>query len=135
MDTTIRTFIKTLSYRLTAAFTVFLLSIVLSYGAGFGIKFVIITLTIGFLLFYIHERVWVRIKWLKDGLYDTKKRSLVKTVSWRIMSFIALFIIGMLLGLSSNDAFHWTIINNIAFIVVHYIHERVWNKVTWGKQG
>ena len=133
MDTTIRTLAKTLSYRLTAALTVFILSIVLSYGAGFGIKFLIITLTIGFALFYIHERVWTRIKWLKDGLLDTARRSLVKTVSWRIMSFIALFIVGMALGLSGSEALMWTIWNNVAFIVVHYAHERLWNKITWGK--
>ena len=133
MDTALRTFVKTLSYRITAALTVFILSIVLSYGAGFGLKFLIITLTFGFVLFFVHERVWNLVKWAKDGIYDTKKRSIVKTVTWRIVSFIALFIVGMTLGLSSNDAFWWTIINNISFVLIHYLHERVWNKITWGK--
>jgi uncharacterized membrane protein len=133
MDSNNRTLAKTLSYRLTAALTVFILSIVLSYGAGFGIKFLVITLTIGFALFYIHEKVWNTISWLKDGILDTHRRTLVKTVSWRIMSFIALFIVGMALGLSSSDALSWTIWNNAAFLVIHYLHERVWNRIVWGR--
>lgn len=134
MDTKLRTFTKTLSYRILSVLTVLVLSILLSYGAGFGLKFVIITMTIGFALFYIHERIWTHINWFKTADSDTKKRSLIKTISWRVMSFIALFIVGMTLGLSSTDAFYWTITNNIAFIVVHYLHERLWNKLSWGKQ-
>lgn len=91
-------------------------------------------MTIGFALFFVHERVWTRINLYKDGIYDTKTRSVIKTVSWRVMSFIALFIIGMALGLSGNDALWWTIANNVSFIIVHYIHERVWNRITWGKK-
>jgi len=133
MDTNLRTFIKTFSYRICSILTILILSVLLNYGAGFGLKFVIITMTIGFALFFIHERIWTRINLYKEDLYDTKKRSLVKTISWRIMSFIALFIVGMALGLSGNDALWWTVINNVAFIIVHYTHERVWNRITWGK--
>ena len=133
MDNKLRTFIKTLSYRILSILTVLVLSIVLDYGTGFGLKFVIITMTIGFALFYIHERIWNMFKWFKDGLLDTPKRSLIKTVSWRIMSFIALFIVGLSLGLSSESALSWTIWNNLAFIVIHYLHERVWNRISWGR--
>lgn len=133
MDSNLRTFIKTLTYRILSVITVLALSILMDYGSGFGLKFVIITMTLGFLLFFIHEKIWIKIKWLKDNSYDTKKRSLVKTISWRVMSFIALFFIGLVLGLSSENALSWTIWNNLAFIVVHYLHERMWNKITWGR--
>ena len=133
MDSNLRTFIKTLSYRILSVLTVLLLSIVLDYGAGFGVKFIIITMTIGFALFFIHERIWNMFTILKNGIEDTVKRSLLKTISWRVMSFIALFIIGMVLGLSSESALSWTIANNIAFIGIHYLHERLWNRIKWGK--
>lgn len=133
MDTNLRTFVKTFSYRICSILTILILSVLLNYGAGFGLKFVIITMTIGFALFFIHERVWNRFNLYKEGLNDTKTRSLIKTVSWRVISFIALFIIGMALGLSSSDAAWWTIVNNISFIIVHYLHERVWNRISWGK--
>jgi uncharacterized membrane protein len=112
---------------------VLILSIVLDYGAGFGLKFIIITMTIGFALFFAHERVWNMFKLYKDGDSDTPKRSLIKTISWRILSFIALFIVGMVLGLSSESALVWTVTNNLAFIIVHYLHERLWNRIKWGR--
>ena len=133
MDTKLRTFIKTLSYRIVAVLTVFALSVLLDYGPGFGMKFVIITMTLGFVLFFIHERVWNKFTILKDGVTDSIRRSVYKTISWRIVSFIVLFIIGMVLGLSSESALSWTIANNIAFIGIHYLHERLWNRITWGR--
>jgi len=133
MDSNLRTFVKTLTYRILSVITVLALSILMDYGPGFGLKFVIITMTLGFLLFFIHERLWNLFKIGKDGNKDLPKRSLIKTVSWRIMSFIALFIVGMLLGLSSETAIAWTIWNNLAFIIVHYLHERLWNRISWGR--
>ena len=133
MDSKLRTFIKTLSYRILSVLTVLILSLVLDYGAGFGLKFIIITMTVGFALFFIHERVWNMFSLFKVDGEDTKKRSLIKTVSWRIMSFVALFIVGMVLGLSSENALIWTIANNLAFIIVHYLHERLWNRIKWGR--
>lgn len=133
MDTKLRTFIKTFSYRVLAALSIYLLSVVLDYPSGFGVKLVVITMTVGFALFYIHERVWNRITWLKELVTDTVGRSVVKTVSWRIVSLVVLFIIGMLLGLSSNDALYWTVASNIMFVTLHYLHERAWNRITWGR--
>lgn len=133
MDKLSRTLVKTLSYRITAAVTVFLLSILLSYGAGFGIKFLIITLTLGYVIYFTHDFIWNRFDLLRIDGNDKPLRSVFKTISWRIVSFIVMFIISKLLGLSNEDALYWVIANNIAFLVVHYIHERVWNRIKWGK--
>jgi uncharacterized membrane protein len=72
-------------------------------------------------------------KWGKTGLKDKRIRSIAKTVTWRIFSFVILFVIGMLLGLKSNDALVWTVVTNILFVAVHYVHERVWNLNNWKK--
>jgi uncharacterized membrane protein len=79
----------------------------------------------------VQERAWNMFKWGKDGLKDKRIRSIAKTVTWRIFSFIILFVIGMLLGLKSNDALVWTVVTNILFVVVHYVHERIWNLSDW----
>jgi uncharacterized membrane protein len=134
MDTTVRTLVKTLSYRITAAATVFLLSILLAYGSGFGVKFLIITLTLGYVIYFTHEFLWNKFNLLRVDGDDKPMRSLIKTISWRITSFIVMFFISKALGLSNEDALYWVIANNIAFLVVHYLHERVWNRITWGKK-
>lgn len=134
LETKKRTFFKALSYRTCVAISIFLAALALNYSAGFGLTFVILSYTVGLISFVVHERIWNLINWQRFEADETKTRSLTKTVTWRIFSLIILFILGMILGLSSTDAVEWTIVTNILFIAVHYVHERVWNKLKWGKQ-
>lgn len=133
MDTKLRTFVKTFSYRTVVAITIFLAALIMNYSAGFGLTFVVLSYTIGFLSFVVQERIWNLVSWGKEGLYDTKTRSIIKTITWRIWSFLVLAAVALILGLKTNDAIEWSIVTNVLFVVVHYIHERVWNKINWGK--
>jgi uncharacterized membrane protein len=67
-------------------------------------------------------------------LSDTNKRSLAKAVSWRLTGTIDTFIISWLITgqllLASSIAFTEVITKVILF----WAHERVWNKVSWGKE-
>jgi uncharacterized membrane protein len=133
MDTKFRTIVKTISYRTAVALGTLAAAAIMNYTQGFALSFIIISFTLGALFFAIHERIWNRFQLFKDGAYDTKTRSVLKTVSWRVFSFIAIMIIGLAMGLSANDSFEWTIVTNLILIVVHYVHERIWNQVNWGK--
>ena len=133
MDTNKRTLIKSLSYRTAVAISIFLAALAMDYSAGFGLTFVIMSYTIGLVSFFLHEKIWNYVNWQREGLTDTKIRSVVKTVTWRIFSLVILFVLGKALGLTSTEAVEWTIVTNILFTVVHYIHERIWNRFSWGK--
>lgn len=133
MDSHARTLVKVFSYRTVAALSIFLAAQAMSYGAGFGLKFVIISFTIGFASFWLQERMWNHFKWGKDGLKDLKRRSIVKTITWRMIAFVLLFGVGLMMGLNNTDAVEWSIVTNILFIAVHYLHERAWNLISWGK--
>ena len=65
---------------------------------------------------------------------DTPKRSLVKTVTWRITGSGATFAISY--AISGNFTIAGTIasIQLVANTILYFIHERVWDKVTWGRQ-
>lgn len=133
MDTYLRTIVKTFSYRTFVAISIFLAAFAMSYSSGFGLTFVIMSYTVGFVSFLVQERIWNMIKWGKIDNYDTKMRSITKTITWRIWSFLVLAVIGLILGLSTNDAVEWAIVTNILFVLIHYVHERVWNRINWGK--
>jgi uncharacterized membrane protein len=64
---------------------------------------------------------------------DITKRSLVKTVSWRLTGSSATFGISYLI--SGNFAIAGSIagIQLIANTVLYFVHERVWNKIKWGR--
>ncbi len=55
---------------------------------------------------------------------ETHKRTIARTVGWRI---IATLIIAIWTGLSG------AIIINIVLTILHYVHERIWLKINWGK--
>lgn len=64
---------------------------------------------------------------------DTTRRSLVKTVSWRITGSSATFAISYFV--SGNLAVAGTIalIQLTANTILYFIHERIWNKIHWGQ--
>lgn len=133
MDSNIRTVVKTLSYRTAVAASIFLAALAMNYSAGFGLTFVVLSYTVGFVSFLIQEKLWNMVKWQRVDNNDTRIRSVAKTVTWRLWSMFVLFVIGLILGLSSAHALEWTIVTNILFVVVHYTHERIWNLIKWGK--
>lgn len=134
MDSHVRTIVKALSYRTVVAISIFLAALAMSYSAGFGLTFVILSYTLGFASFWIQERIWNRFQWGRVDGHDLQRRSIAKTITWRAWSFLVLAVVGGLLGLSAESAVEWSIVTNILFVVVHYLHERVWNLITWGKQ-
>ena len=133
MDSNIRTVVKTLSYRTAVAASIFLAALAMNYSAGFGLTFVVLSYTVGFVSFWIQEKLWNMVKWQRVDNNDTRIRSVAKTVTWRLWSMFVLFVIGLILGLSSAHALEWTIVTNILFVVVHYTRERIWNLIKWGK--
>jgi uncharacterized membrane protein len=66
-------------------------------------------------------------------LNDTPIRSLVKAISWRVTGTIDTFLISWLITgqilLASGIAFT----EIITKIFLFWMHERAWNRITWGK--
>ena len=60
-------------------------------------------------------------------------RTILKTLSWRVIGSASTFLISYIvtgqLMLATGIAITQMIVNTI----LYYIHEVVWNKVTWGK--
>jgi len=65
---------------------------------------------------------------------DTNQRSLVKTVSWRITGSTATFAIAYLISGNLNIAGTIAIIQLTANTILYYIHERIWDKIGWGRR-
>ena len=64
---------------------------------------------------------------------DTTRRSLVKTISWRITGSSATFLIAYLISGNISIAGTIAVIQLPANTILYYIHERVWNKIRWGQ--
>jgi|688.fasta_scaffold829560_2 hypothetical protein len=55
---------------------------------------------------------------------ETKTRSVVKTIIWRI---ICILVLAYWTGLGGS------LLINALFMTLYYIHERIWLRINWGK--
>ena len=64
---------------------------------------------------------------------DSKKRTIVKTMTWRVTASLTTFIIAwiltgdFLIGASIGS------IEAITKVFLYYFHERIWNNISWAK--
>ena len=61
------------------------------------------------------------------------KRSLAKTISWRVVGTIATIVISYVITGTLALAFSIGIIELVSKLVLYFFHERAWNKIKWGK--
>jgi uncharacterized membrane protein len=64
---------------------------------------------------------------------DTKTRSLVKTITWRVTGSGATFAISYIISGNVAIAGSIAIVQLISNTILYFLHERVWNKIEWGR--
>jgi adenylylsulfate kinase len=67
-----------------------------------------------------------------SDVHRTTKRSLVKAITYRAVIIVLDFLVIYLLTGRVDVALGFMIISNIYTTAAYFIHERVWNKITWG---
>ncbi len=73
------------------------------------------------------------VKVKENSSQEKMKRSLVKTISWRIVGTIATVVISYAITGTLALAFSIGVIELISKLVLYFFHERAWNKIKWGK--
>lgn len=70
----------------------------------------------------------------KSKVNETHKRSLLKGISMRILEITIDTVLLSILGFGIEKSLTVSIgIEGLCF-VIHYINERLWNKVNWGRR-
>ena len=64
---------------------------------------------------------------------ETLKRSIVKTVSYRLIILTLDFIAIYLFTGKIKVAVGFTVVSNIYTTIGYFLHERFWDKISWGK--
>jgi uncharacterized membrane protein len=65
---------------------------------------------------------------------DTRKRSIIKSITWRIICIIVSIIIAFFLTGKIDIAIAIGTTYNAITMVLYYFHERLWNTLKWGKE-
>ena len=75
----------------------------------------------------------LHVTWEEETDMDSRKRSIAKSVSWRILGIIILGIIAYAVTGNFKEMTIITIIFHGIRLVLYYFHERLWERISWGK--
>jgi len=133
-----RTIIKTISWRVLLTISHFVNGFIVTGSIAIGLKIAGWSLVINSVLYWFHERIWNWIQWNKkpsDNLFflDGHPRTTTKMITWRVIVNFSNFLIPYFMTGSLGKAGAFFTIAVIVNMTLFYIHERIWNRVKWGK--
>lgn len=65
---------------------------------------------------------------------ETKTRSIIKSIIWRVVATLLTWGVVYFFTGSVRGSLEITLWAAGLSMVLYYIHERVWNKINWGKK-
>ena len=70
----------------------------------------------------------------EDSLSDSPTRSVVKSISWRILGTLDTILISWIVTGEASVAFSIGSVELLTKMVLYFFHERIWNTIKWGKK-
>ena len=134
-ETHTRTITKLILYRILSLIIAFFLTLLLGGNPMQALQVTGLVLLTGSIHYYLYDRLCLYFSWgrSEEG-QDNKKRTLIKTVIYRVSALIVLMIIARSVFTDSNwVAFTMASLKFVTNFIMYYIFERVFNKIEWGK--
>lgn len=134
-----RSVIKSITWRFLGSLDTFFISlIIINYSTqnySFDLAFYIAGLEIitKTFLYYFHERIW---NYFKIGRLENsvrRSRSFYKALTWRILASLDTFLVSFIITGRFDWATSIAIFEIITKSIIYYLHERIWNRVKWGR--
>jgi len=118
---------KTLTWRCVGTIDTMLLSWVISGNPISGLKIGFSEVFTKMFLYYVHERIWFSYK-----LADSRKRHIIKTVTWRCVGTFDTMLIAWFITGNAMTGLQIGMAEIITKMILYYIHERAWYKIDFG---
>ena len=68
-----------------------------------------------------------------SGGFETRRRSLVKALSWRVLAAIITATVVYAMTKRLRFAAEIGLIDTVTKLLIYFLHERVWNKIDYGR--
>lgn len=121
---------KTITWRLVGTIDTFILSWIISGDPFIGLQIGLAEVITKMGLYYLHERVWFKV-----NLANSKKRHIVKTITWRIVGTLDTFILSWIISGDPLVGLKIGLAEVVTKMILYYFHERVWYKINFGLAG
>jgi len=135
-ESNVRSFIKGISWRLVGTLDTIMISFFITGRITHALSIGMIEVFTKILLFYVHERAWI---FFTRNKADSRIRSAIKAFTWRATGSLDTFFISFMIvniGGGENAGSKAASIASIELftkIALYYLHERVWNRIPFGK--
>jgi uncharacterized membrane protein len=133
-----RTLAKVVSWRVLLTISHFVNGYIVSGSWATGAAIAGLAAVINSVLYWTHERGWNFAQWNRkptDGIlfFEGQPRTISKILTWRVLITASNFLIPFIITGSWGSAAAFLGIATVVNIVLFYGHERLWNRVVWGK--
>lgn len=68
-------------------------------------------------------------------MYESKMRSLCKAITYRVLASVFAFLLALYYLGDVIEAVSVVIMYYAGSIAIYYIHERLWERIKWGRRG
>lgn len=134
-ETQRRTLTKTIVYRILSFFVAS--GLTLAYGGTLdqAFKFGLTSIALGLVIFYVYDRLWVKISWRRNSVGDeAKTRSVIKSIIYRIVAMIVTGLLARSMWADTSLIAILMVLSQFSInICTYFIQDRIWNKISWGK--
>lgn len=85
------------------------------------------------ILYYFHERLWFRGNIpISSGKLSSRKRHVLKTVSWRIVGTLDTMLLAWIITGSPVTGVKIGLAEVLTKMILYYLHERTWYRIDFG---
>ena len=118
---------KTITWRIVGTIDTVLLSWFITGNPLTGLKIGFSEVFTKMILYYFHERAWLNVT-----IKESRKRHLIKTVSWRVIGTLDTVILSWIISGNPLTGMKIGGLEVITKMALYYYHERAWYRINFG---
>ena len=121
---------KTITWRIVGTVDTIIIGFLVSGDLSAGLQIGFAELITKMLLYYLHERIWFRLRIFKEG--SSRVRHVLKTMTWRLIGTIDTIILSWWITGDATTGLTIGGIEVFSKLILYYLHERTWYKSNFG---
>ncbi len=118
---------KTITWRIVGTADTIVLSWIITGNPLTGLKIGFSEVITKMVLYYLHERAWFNI-----GVSDSKRRHLLKTVTWRLIGTLDTMLLSWFISGDPLTGVKIGFAEVVTKMLLYYLHERAWYRINFG---
>ena len=123
----LRSLAKTLTWRIVGTLDTIIISWIITGNPLTGMKIGTVEVLSKSVLYYLHERIWNKIR-----VRESRKRHLLKMISWRVIGTLDTFILSWWITGKPMTGLMISGFEVFSKMFLYYVHERVWYRIDYG---